>query len=40
MLTIFTTPKRFKGHSGVIQRNAIKVGQCSNRLPNHHVWER
>lgn len=24
MLTIFTTPKRFKGHSGVIQRNAIK----------------
>jgi hypothetical protein len=24
MLTIFTTPKRFKGHNGVIQRNAIK----------------
>lgn len=24
MVTIFTTPKPFKGHSGVIQRNAIK----------------
>jgi hypothetical protein len=24
MVTIFTTPKPFKGHSGIIQRNAIK----------------
>ena len=24
MLTLFTIPKAFEGHSGVIQRNAIK----------------
>ena len=39
MLTLFTTAKPFKGHSAIIQRNALKSWTLLDPdIESHFVW--